>query len=68
VLDLINAFPLPYIGNKVGVVKFIKLKNTTWYFICVFLAIIIYGVQSVVEKSIKIADSVKNTEISSNKN
>ncbi|MDN3017217.1 hypothetical protein PH210_13545 [Paenibacillus sp. BSR1-1] len=68
VLDLINAFPLPYIGNKVGVVKFIKMKNSTWYFICVFLAIIIYGFQSVVEKSIKIADRFKNTELSSNKN
>ena len=68
VLDLINAFPMPYIGNKVGVVKFIKMKNTTWYFICVFLAIIIYGFQYAVEKSIKIAASFKNTELSSNKN
>lgn len=68
VLDLINAFPLPYIGSKVGVVKFIKMKNKTWYFICVSLAIIIYGFQYVVEQSIKKAASLKNTELSSNKN
>jgi hypothetical protein len=68
VLDLINAFPLPYIGSKVGVVKFIKMKNTAWYFICVSLAIIIYGFQYVVEQSIRKAASFKNTELSSNEN
>jgi hypothetical protein len=68
VLDLINAFPMPYIGSKVGVVKFIKMKNTAWYFICVSLAIIIYGFQYVVEQSIRKATSFKNTELSSNEN
>ncbi|WHY67092.1 hypothetical protein [Neobacillus sp. SuZ13] len=53
VLDVINAFPLPYIGKKFGIVNFIKMKHSTWYFICVFLAIIIYGFQYVVEQSIR---------------
>jgi hypothetical protein len=68
VLDFFNAFPLPYIGKKFGIVKFIKMKHTTWYFICVFLAIVIYGYQYVVEQSIRKAASFKNTELSSNKN
>lgn len=68
ILDLFNAFPLPYIGKKIGIVKFIKMKHTTWYFICVFLSIIIYGYQLVVEKSIRKAASFKNTELSFNKN
>lgn len=54
-LDLINAFPLPYIGKKFGIVKFLKMKHSTWYFICVSLAVIIYGFQYFVEQSIKIA-------------
>ncbi|MDQ6595524.1 hypothetical protein E2K98_25855 [Bacillus salipaludis] len=67
VLDVINAFPLPYIGKKFGVVKFIKMKHTTWYFICIFLSVIIYGFQYVVEQSIKRAASLKNAEFSFNK-
>ncbi|OIK12132.1 hypothetical protein BIV60_16815 [Bacillus sp. MUM 116] len=55
-LDIINAFPLPYIGKKLGIVKFKKMKHSTWYFICVFLSIIIYGFQFVVEKTIKKAN------------
>jgi len=62
VLDLINAFPLPKIGKKFGIVKFIKMKHTTWYFICVFLSIVIYGFQYTVEHSIKQASSNKNKD------
>lgn len=62
VLDLINAFPMPYIGKKFGIVKFIKMKHTTWYFINVFLAIIIYGFQYVVEQSFKKGASFKNQD------
>ncbi|MBS4174516.1 hypothetical protein [Bacillus sp. FJAT-49736] len=60
VLDLINAYPMPYIGKKLGVVKFIKMKHTIWYFINVFLAIVIYGFQYIVEKSIRKATNNKN--------
>jgi hypothetical protein len=48
--------------------KFIKMKHSTWYFICVFLSIIIYGYQLVVEKAIRKAASFKNVELSFNKN
>lgn len=58
VLDLINAFPMPYIGSKFRIVKFIKMKHTTWYCINVFLAIVIYGFQNMVEKSIKKASKL----------
>ncbi|MGM7723667.1 hypothetical protein [Metabacillus sp. Hm71] len=68
VLDLINAYPMPYIGHKFGVVKFIKMTHTAWYFINVSLAIIIYGFQYVVEQSITKASGYKNIRLSSNKN
>lgn len=53
VLDLINAYPMPYIGNKFGIVKFKKMTHTAWYLINVSLAVIIYGFQSLVEKAIR---------------
>ncbi|KKI92858.1 hypothetical protein WQ54_06635 [Bacillus sp. SA1-12] len=68
VLDLINAYPMPYIGNRFGIVKFIKMKHTVWYFINVSLAIIIYGFQYVVEQSIRKASGDKSIKLSSNKN
>jgi hypothetical protein len=52
-LDLVNAFPLFYLLNKAEVVKFKNMKYTTWYIISIFLAIIIYGLQHLVEKSIR---------------
>lgn len=53
VIDAINAYPFAEIWEKVGVFKFKKMNHTIWYFICVSLAIIIYGYQYIVEKSIK---------------
>ena len=59
VIDAINAYPFAQIWEKVGVFKFKKLNHTIWYFICVSLAIIIYGYQYIVEKSInKIKEEV----------
>nr|WP_246869723.1 hypothetical protein [Priestia megaterium] len=52
VLDSIASYPLAEISEKIGVFKFKKLNHTKWYFICVSLAIIIYGYQYIVEKSI----------------
>jgi hypothetical protein len=52
VLDSIASYPFAEISEKIGVFKFKKLNHTIWYFICVSLAIIIYGYQNIVEKSI----------------
>ena len=52
-LDLVNAFPLGSIWEKVGIFKFQKMKHVTWYFICVGLSVFIYGFQYLVEQSIK---------------
>lgn len=52
VVDAICAYPFAEIWEKVGVFKFKKLNHTIWYFICLSLAIIIYGYQNIVEKSI----------------
>jgi hypothetical protein len=51
VLNIFNAFGLATIGEKLGIFK-LKMKHTTWYFICIFLSIFIYGYQYVVEQSI----------------
>jgi hypothetical protein len=56
-LDFINAFPFASVWEKVGIFKFQKMKHTTWYFICVGLAIFIYGYQYLVEQSIRKSDS-----------
>ncbi|GIN70266.1 hypothetical protein J14TS2_07410 [Bacillus sp. J14TS2] len=53
VLDLVNAYPMPYIGNKFGIVQFKKMTHTGWYIINVSLAVIIYGFQALVEKAIR---------------
>ena len=52
-LDLVNAFPLGSIWEKVGIFKFQKMKHVTWYFICVGLSVFIYGFQYLVEQSIR---------------
>ncbi|MFJ8257400.1 hypothetical protein ACIQ4Z_08905 [Peribacillus asahii] len=52
VIDVICAYPFARIWENVGIFKFKKLNHTIWYFICVSLAIIIYGYQYIVEKSI----------------
>ncbi|WP_322552668.1 hypothetical protein AAB109_27995 (plasmid) [Priestia megaterium] len=52
VMDLINCFPYFGIWEKMGLFKFKKMKHITWYFICVGFAIIIYGFQYIIEKSI----------------
>lgn len=62
VLNIFNAFLLPPIGRKFGIIKFKMMKHTTWYFICIFLSIIIYGYQHFVEQSInKNQDEIKKT-------
>jgi hypothetical protein len=38
--------------EKAGVFKLKKLNHTIWYFICVGFAIVIYGFQYMIEKSI----------------
>jgi len=59
VIDAVCAYPFAQLWEKVGVFKFKKLNHTIWYFICVSLAIIIYGFQYLMEKSIiKNQDSV----------
>ncbi|MFY0758947.1 hypothetical protein AB1K32_08740 [Metabacillus dongyingensis] len=61
VLDSINAFPFASICEKFGVFKFKKMKHTTWYFICVFLSIFIYGFQYIVEQSIRQTSSSQSS-------
>lgn len=57
VLDAISSFPFSQIWEKVGVFKFKKVTHTMWYFISVSLAIIIYGFQYIIEKSIRQTNS-----------
>ncbi|RID82427.1 hypothetical protein D1953_18300 [Peribacillus asahii] len=52
VVDAICAYPFAQLWEEVGIFKLKKLNHTIWYFICVSLAIIIYGYQYIVEKSI----------------
>ncbi|MDQ0201736.1 hypothetical protein [Neobacillus ginsengisoli] len=52
ILNILNAFPLGSMWENFGIFKFKKVTHTSWYFICVFLAIIIYGYQYIVEKII----------------
>lgn len=51
-VNIINAFPLASIWENFGIFKFKKINHISWYFICVFLAIFIYGYQYIVEKII----------------
>lgn len=53
VLDWINAFPYFFISQKVGLFKFKKMKAGTWGVMSVVWAILIYGIQYLVEQSIK---------------
>ncbi len=54
VLGIINVGAFFYISQKVvGVFKFKEMNNITWYTISLFTAILIYGVQYTVEKSIR---------------
>jgi hypothetical protein len=52
ILDVINAYPHAQIWEKVGIFKLKKINHTIWYFICVGFAIVIYGFQYMIEKSI----------------
>jgi hypothetical protein len=60
-LNTINAFPLAFMWEKVGIFKFKKMKNITWYYICVLLSILIYGYQCFVEKTI--TKAIKQSEL-----
>ncbi|MCM3728379.1 hypothetical protein M3226_22275 [Neobacillus cucumis] len=53
VIDWINAFPYFFISQKVGLFKFKKWSNRTWGFMSLVWAILIYGIQYLVEQSIK---------------
>ncbi|MCQ6281595.1 hypothetical protein JN080_20595 [Bacillus sp. EB600] len=57
VLDAICAFPFYAINKKVGIFEFKKMTRSIWFFICVSLAIIIYGYQYIVEQTIKKANN-----------
>ncbi|WML44654.1 hypothetical protein [Neobacillus sp. PS3-40] len=61
-LNILNAFPMGSAWEKVGVFKFKKINHTIWYFICIFLAIIIYGYQYIIEKTI-VNENKLNSEI-----
>ncbi|MDN3020165.1 hypothetical protein PH210_28895 [Paenibacillus sp. BSR1-1] len=60
VLNIIDAFPFAFIWEEVGIFKFKKMKHITWYFVCVFLAILIYGYQYIVEKTIRQTNRLKS--------
>jgi hypothetical protein len=52
IINILNAFPMASVWEKVGAFKFKKITHTIWYFICILLSIIIYGYQSIVERTI----------------
>lgn len=52
IVNILNAFLMAAVWEKVGAFKFKKINHTSWYFICILLSIIIYGYQYVVEKVI----------------
>lgn len=52
IVNIINAFPLASMWENFGIFKFKKVNHISWYVICVFLAIFIYGYQYIVEKII----------------
>jgi hypothetical protein len=58
VIDTINAYPYFFISQKVGLFKFKKWNNTKWGLMSMFWAILIYGIQYLVEQSIKQKKSV----------
>jgi hypothetical protein len=57
VLDVINAYPFAQIWENIGIFKLKKMTHTIWYFLCVGFAIVIYGFQYIIEKSIRKASS-----------
>jgi hypothetical protein len=57
VLDVINAYPFAQIWENLGIFKLKKMNHTIWYFLCVGFAIVIYGFQYIIEKSIRKASS-----------
>jgi hypothetical protein len=61
VIDSFNAFPYFFISQKLGVLKFIKWKKRHWGIMSFIWAIIIYGIQHLVERSIKQKDSDNNS-------
>ncbi|MYL31601.1 hypothetical protein GLW03_17415 [Halobacillus halophilus] len=52
-LNIINAYALAEVWERLGLFKLKKINHTIWYFICVHLSIIIYGVQFLMEKAIR---------------
>lgn len=60
VMDIISAYPFAEIWERVGVFKFKKLTHTRWYFMMVSFAVLIYGYQYLVEKSIKAAKGLQS--------
>jgi len=60
ILNIFNAFPMASAWEKVGAFKFKKINHTMWYFICISLAIIIYGFQYIVEKTIVNENKLKS--------
>lgn len=61
VLDFMSAYPLLYLSEKLGIVKFKKMKNITWFFITTLMAILLYRFQYILEKSIKQTNSVQKS-------
>lgn len=53
IVNYVNAFPFANLTTKVGIFKFKKMKASVWLCITTFLAIIIYGYQYMVEKTIR---------------
>ncbi|HZH58798.1 MAG TPA: hypothetical protein VEY70_04315 [Metabacillus sp.] len=40
VLNFLSSFPLIYISEKAGVLKFKRMKRTTWYIATMFMAVL----------------------------
>ncbi|MED3553242.1 hypothetical protein [Cytobacillus praedii] len=57
VLDVINAYPFAQMWENIGIFKLKKMNHTVWYFICVGFAIVIYGFQYIIEKTIRNAST-----------
>lgn len=43
--------------ENIGIFKLKKMNHTVWYVICVGFAIVIYGFQYIIEKTIRIAST-----------
>ncbi|WP_069187940.1 hypothetical protein [Sporosarcina globispora] len=53
VMDYILAFPFAKLATKVGVFEFKKMRPIVFFYLSVFLAVIIYGYQYIVEQVMK---------------